>query len=50
MKFSDKWMELQNITLNEVTQTQKDTHSTHLQVVICHNTKDNHATTHRFKG
>jgi hypothetical protein len=27
MNFSDKWMELENIILSEVTQTQKDIHS-----------------------
>jgi hypothetical protein len=27
MKFAGKWMELEKITLNEVTQTQKDKHS-----------------------
>ena len=26
MKFAGKWMELENIMLNEVTQTQKNTH------------------------
>jgi hypothetical protein len=26
MSFADKWMELENIILNEVTQTQKDVH------------------------
>ncbi|KAL6089809.1 hypothetical protein STEG23_025757 [Scotinomys teguina] len=26
MKFADKWMELENVILNEVTQTQKDKH------------------------
>jgi hypothetical protein len=26
MNFSDKWMELENIILSEVTQTQKDIH------------------------
>ena len=26
MKFAGKWMELENITLSEVTQTQKNTH------------------------
>jgi hypothetical protein len=29
MKFLGKWMELENITLIEVTQSQKNTHSTH---------------------
>ncbi|KAL6093723.1 hypothetical protein STEG23_037936 [Scotinomys teguina] len=29
MKFADKWMELENIILTEVTQTQKDKHDTH---------------------
>ena len=27
MKFADKWMELENIILNEVSQSQKNTHS-----------------------
>ena len=27
MNFAEKWMELENIILNEVTQTQKDMHS-----------------------
>jgi hypothetical protein len=26
MTFSDKWMEIENITLSEVTQTQKNMH------------------------
>jgi hypothetical protein len=26
MKFTDKWMELENIILSEVTQSQKNTH------------------------
>jgi hypothetical protein len=26
LKFTDKWMELENISLNEVTQLQKNTH------------------------
>ena len=29
MKFTDKWMELENIILSEVTQSQKNTHGTH---------------------
>ncbi|KAL6035697.1 hypothetical protein STEG23_008652 [Scotinomys teguina] len=28
MKFADKWKELENIILSEVTQTQKDKHGT----------------------
>jgi hypothetical protein len=28
-KFSGKWMELENIILSEVTQSQNNTHSTH---------------------
>jgi hypothetical protein len=28
-KFSDKWMDLENIILNEVTQSQKNTHGMH---------------------
>ena len=29
MKFLDKWVELENIILSEVTQSQKDTHGMH---------------------
>jgi hypothetical protein len=29
MKLAGKWMELENITLSEVTQSQKNTHDTH---------------------
>ena len=29
MKFLDKWMELENIILSEVTQSQKNTHGMH---------------------
>ena len=29
MKFLDKWMELENIMLSEVTQSQKNTHGMH---------------------
>jgi len=29
MKFIDKWLELENIILSEVTQSQKNTHGTH---------------------
>jgi hypothetical protein len=29
MKFLGKWMELENITLSEVTQSQKNTYSMH---------------------
>ena len=29
MKFLDKWMELENIILNDVTQFQKNTHGMH---------------------
>jgi hypothetical protein len=29
MKFSGKWMELENIILNEITQSQKNTHGMH---------------------
>ena len=29
MKFLDKWMELDNIILSEVTQSQKNTHGMH---------------------
>ena len=30
MKFAGKWMDLKNIILSEVTQTQKDKHNMHL--------------------
>jgi hypothetical protein len=29
MKFASKWMELKNVILSEITQTQKDTHGIH---------------------
>ena len=29
MKFLDKWVELNNITLNEITQSKKNTHGMH---------------------
>jgi hypothetical protein len=29
MTFANKWMELENTILSEVTQTEKDMHSTH---------------------
>jgi hypothetical protein len=32
MKFLGKWMELENIFLSELTQSQKNTHGMHLQV------------------
>jgi hypothetical protein len=32
MKFTGKWMELENIILIEVTQTQKDTHGKYLLI------------------
>ena len=32
MKFLDKWMELENIILSEVTQSQKNTHGMHLLI------------------
>jgi hypothetical protein len=32
MKFLGKWMELQNIILGEVTQSQKNTHGMHLLI------------------
>ena len=51
MNFAGKWMELENITLSEVTQTQKDRHgmyslrmSTFSDIV-----QDNHAKIHRLK-
>ena len=34
MKFLDKWMELENITLNEVTQSQKNTHGMHSLISV----------------
>jgi hypothetical protein len=32
MEFLGKWMELENITLSEVTQSQKNTHGMHLLI------------------
>jgi hypothetical protein len=32
MKFLGKWLELENIILSEVTQSQKNTHSLHLLI------------------
>jgi hypothetical protein len=32
MKFTGKWMELENITLSEVTQTQKNTYGMYLLI------------------
>jgi hypothetical protein len=32
LKFAGKWMELENIILSEVTQTQKDVHGMHLLI------------------
>jgi hypothetical protein len=32
MKFLGKWMELENIILSEVNQSQKNTHGTHSQI------------------
>jgi hypothetical protein len=32
MKFSAKWMELENTNSSDVTQTQKDTHGMHLHL------------------
>ena len=32
LSFAGKWMELENIILSEVTQTQKDMHSVHSQL------------------
>jgi hypothetical protein len=29
MKFADKWADLENITLSEVTETHEDTHGIH---------------------
>jgi hypothetical protein len=34
MKFLAKWMELENIILNEVTQSQKNTHGVHSVVLV----------------
>jgi hypothetical protein len=33
MKFLDKWMELENIILNEVTQSQKNTHGMYWLII-----------------
>jgi hypothetical protein len=48
MNFSGKWMELENIILCEITQSQKDTHGMYSLIsVVSH--KDNHAIIHRPK-
>jgi hypothetical protein len=46
MNFTGKWIELENIILSEVIQTQRDVH---LQVDICHKVQENHAIIHRPK-
>jgi hypothetical protein len=33
MKFLEKWMELDNIILSEVSQSQKNTHDMHLLII-----------------
>jgi hypothetical protein len=48
--FAGKWMELEKIILNEVTQTQKtNIVHTHLLADISHKVHDNHAAIHRPK-
>ena len=46
MNFAGKWMELENIILSEVTQTQKDMHGmySHISQVL----QNNHDTIHRL--
>ena len=43
-KFVIKWMDLENIILNEITQTLKDNICTHSQVVFRYKAKKNHST------
>ena len=48
MSFTGKWMELKNILLSEVTQTQKDMYNMwSLTVDISHKIQDNHAIINR---
>jgi hypothetical protein len=50
MKFVGNWIELENISLSEVTQTQKDTLAhVYSEVDISHKVQDYHATIHRPK-
>ena len=49
MKFADKWIELENIILSEVTQTQKKMHVLCSSVDISHKVQDTHAILHRPK-
>ena len=49
MKFTGKWMELENIILSEVTQTQKKIHVLCSSVDISHKVQDTHAILHRPK-
>jgi hypothetical protein len=49
MIFAGKWMGVVNITLIEVTQTQKDTHGQYSQVDISHKAQDNYFIIHRPK-
>ena len=45
MKFVSKWMELENFSLSEVTQTHKDTQS--MYSLMSGHYQNNHATIHR---
>jgi hypothetical protein len=49
VKFADKYMELENIILSEVTQTQKDTHVMYSFIVDISYKQDNHDTSNRLK-
>ena len=42
MKFASKWMELENFSLSEVTQTHKDTHG--MYSLMSGHYQNNHAT------
>ena len=50
LSFASKWMELENIILSEVNQTQRTyLLCTHLKVDISHKVQDTHTTIHRPK-
>ena len=50
MNFASKWMQLENMILSKVTQTQRDVHNMYsLIVVICQKVQDIYDTTHRPK-
>jgi hypothetical protein len=51
MKFLGKWMELENIILSEVTQSQKNTHGMHLLIMdIRKKAWNTHDTTDTYGG